>query len=421
MLPDSFSRDPDRLRRFEQEARAVSALNHPNILTLHDVGESGGAPYVVAELLEGETLRQRLLAGPLGARKAIEYGVQVAHGLAAAHEKGIAHRDLKPENIFVTADGRVKILDFGLAKLATRKPKLRSRAPRRPPGTQPGVVMGSVGYMAPEQVRGRPADHRSDLFAFGAVLYEMLTGDRPFHGGSAVETLNSILKDDPPEPSRARSDVSPALDRVVRRCLEKNPAERFQSARDLGFALTEASGALIGAPARGWPRRRGRTAAVRRRRGSSLLLAALFAANVGGLRNRLRRAPRAGHPIARRAAAPESVARSGAGVFRRRDDRGADHRSRADPLAARHLAHLRHGVQGDDEAASPDRPRARRGRDSRRLGAARGQSRAHHRAAHRGGDRPACSGRRATSATSRRFSRSRARWPAPSPARSRPR
>jgi len=291
VLPESFSRDADRLRRFEQEARAVSALNHPNILTLHDVGESGGAPYVVAELLEGETLRQRLLAGPLGARKAIEYGVQVAHGLAAAHEKGIAHRDLKPENIFVTADGRVKILDFGLAKLAQTEEAEAplTSAPTSGGGTQPGVVMGSVGYMAPEQVRGRPADHRSDLFAFGAVLYEMLTGDRPFHGGSAVETLNSILKDDPPEPSRARSDVSPALDRVVRRCLEKNPAQRFQSARDLGFALTETSGALSGPrPAALAPPRR-RTAAIVA--GAALLvLAALFAANVGGVRNRLSRA-----------------------------------------------------------------------------------------------------------------------------------
>jgi serine/threonine-protein kinase len=292
VLPESFSRDPDRLRRFEQEARAVSALNHPNILTLHDVGESGGAPYVVAELLEGETLRQRLLAGPLGSRKAIEYGVQVAHGLAAAHEKGIAHRDLKPENIFVTADGRVKILDFGLAKLAQTEGAEAplTSAPTSAGGTQPGVVMGSVGYMAPEQVRGRPADHRSDLFAFGAVLYEMLTGDRAFHGGSAVETLNSILKDDPPEPSRARSDVSPALDRVVRRCLEKNPAERFQSARDLGFALTETSGALSESrPAEVGPPR-GRTAAIVA--GAVLLvLAVLFTANVGGLRNRLSRAP----------------------------------------------------------------------------------------------------------------------------------
>ena len=293
VLPESFSRDADRLRRFEQEARAVSALNHPNILTLHDVGESGGAPYVVAELLEGETLRQRLLAGPLGARKAIEYGVQVAHGLAAAHEKGIAHRDLKPENIFVTADGRVKILDFALAKLTQTEGAEAplTSAPTSGGGTQPGVVMGSVGYMAPEQVRGRPADHRSDLFAFGAVLYEMLTGDRAFRGGSAVESMNAILTNDPPDPSRARSDVSPArdLETIVAKALKKNPAERFQSARDLGFALTETSGALSGPRPVEVRQPRARTAAIVA--GVVLLvLAVLFTANVGGLRNRLSRA-----------------------------------------------------------------------------------------------------------------------------------
>ena len=290
IIPESLSRDPDRLRRFEQEARAASALNHPNILTVHDVGESGGSPYVVAELLEGETLRQRLLAGALGGRKAVEYGVQIAHGLAAAHEKGIAHRDLKPENLFVTSDGRVKILDFGLAKLA---PSEGGESPLTDAptsgGTQPGVVMGSVGYMSPEQVRGRGADHRSDLFAFGAVLYEMLTGERAFRGGSAVESMNAILTNDPPDPSRARPDVPPALDRIVRRCLEKNPAERFQSARDLGFALTEASGPMTGPrPAADAPRK-GKTAAIVA--GAAILvLAALFAANVGGVRKRLSRA-----------------------------------------------------------------------------------------------------------------------------------
>jgi serine/threonine-protein kinase len=241
VLPASFSQDTDRLRRFEQEAQAASALNHPGILTIHDFGEHDGAPYVVSELLEGETLRERLGVGRLPIRKALDYAAQITRGLAAAHEKGIVHRDLKPENLFVTRDGRVKILDFGLAKLThpeTSAGPLTGVA-TEPAGTEPGVVMGTAGYMSPEQVKGQPADHRSDIFSFGAVLYEMLTGQRAFGGDTAVETMSAILRDDPPEPSRTVAEVPPPLDRIVRRCLEKTPEERFQSAGDLAYAIDE--------------------------------------------------------------------------------------------------------------------------------------------------------------------------------------
>jgi len=237
VLPAELSADPDRLRRFEQEAWASSSLNHPNILVVHDIGEQDGRPYVVFELLEGTTLREQLAVGVLPARKALEYAAQIARGLAAAHEKGIVHRDLKPENLFVTRDGRIKILDFGLAKLTTPVSATEeTSAPTTPRGTEPGVVLGTVGYMSPEQVRGAPADHRSDIFALGAVLYEMLTGRRAFRGDSAVETLNAILKEEPPEPETSTS-VSPALHRLLRRCLEKSSEQRFQSASDLSFAL----------------------------------------------------------------------------------------------------------------------------------------------------------------------------------------
>ena len=239
VLPVSFSQDADRLRRFEQEARAASALNHPNIVSLFDVGTHEGSPYVVSELLEGETLRSRLSAGSLTPRKTAEYAIQIAQGLAAAHEKSIVHRDLKPENLFVTEDGRVKILDFGLAKLV--QPDATGQAqttiPTASPGTEPGVVMGTVGYMSPEQVRGQPADHRSDIFSFGAILYEMLSGRRAFRGDSAVETMSAILKEDPPDLSETNKPLPPGLERLVRHCLEKSPAQRFQSARDLAYDL----------------------------------------------------------------------------------------------------------------------------------------------------------------------------------------
>jgi eukaryotic-like serine/threonine-protein kinase len=244
VLPPSFAQDPDRLRRFEQEARSAGALNHPNLLAIFDFGSVDGAPYVVSELLEGESLRQRLSEGPLPPRKAVEYAVQFAQGLAAAHEKGIVHRDLKPENLFLTKDGRTKILDFGLAKLTHRDSASEGAGATVTVDldTQPGVVLGTAGYMSPEQVRGRAADHRADLFSLGAVLYEMLAGQRAFRGDSSVETMNAILKDDPPEISAAHRKFPPALERLVRRCLEKSPEDRFQSARDLAFALDALSG-----------------------------------------------------------------------------------------------------------------------------------------------------------------------------------
>ena len=243
VLPESFVRESDRLHRFEQEARAVAALNHPNILAVFDVGESNGSPYLVSELLEGESLRGILDRGVLPARKAADYSVQIAQGLAAAHEKGIVHRDLKPENVFVTRDGRVKVLDFGLAKLAHKASAAASDGLTLTSShTAAGVVMGTASYMAPEQVRGEPADARTDIFAFGAVLYEMISGQRAFRRETPAETMTAVLKEDPPELLDATHPVSPALDRIVRRCLEKNAEQRFQSAKDLSFALSALSG-----------------------------------------------------------------------------------------------------------------------------------------------------------------------------------
>jgi hypothetical protein len=238
VLPVSFSTDPDRLWRFEQEAQAAGALNHPNITAVYDIGQHDNAPYVVQELLEGETLRMELAGGRFSPRKAINYALQITQGLAAAHDKGIVHRDLKPENLFVTKEGRVKILDFGLAKLTeVEQSGSATNLPTVTPGTEPGIVMGTLGYMSPEQVKGRPANARSDIFSFGAILYEMLSGKRAFHADSAGETMAAILKEDPPDLSLTNQRISPGLERVVRHCLEKNPERRFHSAHDLAFGL----------------------------------------------------------------------------------------------------------------------------------------------------------------------------------------
>ena len=244
VLPASFSKDPERLHRFEQEARATSALNHPNILAIYDIGQSDGSPYVVSELLEGETLGERLRSGAVSQRKAIEYAVQMARGLAAAHEKGIVHRDLKPENLFITREDRVKILDFGLAKLTRPEEKsgMGTQAGTVSISTEPGKVMGTVGYMSPEQVRGETADHRTDIFSFGAILYEMLAGHRAFQRDTAAETMTAILKEEPPELVALGKNIAPSLVRVVDHCLEKRAELRFQSAKDLAFALEALSG-----------------------------------------------------------------------------------------------------------------------------------------------------------------------------------
>jgi len=247
VLPQALSQDAERLRRFEQEALATAALNHPNILAVFDVGTNEGSPYVVSELLEGETLRERLRSGAMAVRKTLDYALQIAHGLAAAHAKGIIHRDLKPENLFLTKDGRVKILDFGLAKLT--QPDLSgdggvapTSLPTMTHATEAGVVMGTAGYMSPEQVRGVAVDARSDIFSFGAILFEMISGKRAFHRETAADTMSAILKEDPADLSETNRNVSPALERIVQHCLEKNPEQRFHSASDIAFDLEHLSG-----------------------------------------------------------------------------------------------------------------------------------------------------------------------------------
>ena len=234
VLPASFAADAERLYRFEQEARAGAALDHPNVLVVHDVGAYEGQPWIVTELLDGESLRE----GRLPPRKAVEIAIQLARGLSAAHEKGIVHRDLKPDDVFLTRDGRAKVLDFGLARfdpLSIDRDGETQAAPKET--TSPGVLLGTVAYMSPEQARGRPADARSDVFALGAILYEMLAGRRPFIGATPADTLSAILREDPPLIETGSAAVPSTLDRVVRRCLEKEPSERFQTARDVGFAL----------------------------------------------------------------------------------------------------------------------------------------------------------------------------------------
>jgi serine/threonine protein kinase/tetratricopeptide (TPR) repeat protein len=287
VLPAALATDPERLRRFEREARAASALNHPNILSIHDVGTHEGVSYVVFELLEGQTLRERLSEEMIPVRRAVDYGVELARGLAAAHEKGIVHRDLKPENVFLTADGQLKILDFGLARRVLPEAKQAdTTAATQTVETEPGVVMGTVGYMSPEQVRGQAADHRSDVFSLGAVLYEMLTGERAFRGTTAADTLSALLREHPPPPSSRRPEITPPLDRVVARCLEKEPAARFQTARDLAYALQESAQPSTLSSAAAKPSRVRAPLWASIAAGTLVVLVALFAANAGGLRDR---------------------------------------------------------------------------------------------------------------------------------------
>jgi TolB-like protein/tetratricopeptide (TPR) repeat protein len=242
VLPQSLATDPDALARFEREAVAVAALSHPNILAIFDFGTHEGTAYAVTELLEGETLRGKLDTGPILQKQTVDYALQVVKGLSAAHEKGIVHRDLKPENLFVTKDGHLKILDFGLAtKVGTVFPGEKTSAPTVSGHTEPGTVMGTMGYMSPEQVRGLPVDHRSDLFSLGTILYEMLSGRKAFKRDTSSDTMAAILKEEPPELTQSGRNISPALDHIVRHCLEKDRDDRFQSAKDVAFALSEAS------------------------------------------------------------------------------------------------------------------------------------------------------------------------------------
>jgi len=244
VLPASFTSDPDRLRRFEQEARAVAALNHPNIVSVYDVGYADGVHYIVSELLEGETLRQRTTAGAMPARRAIDLAIQLASGLAAAHEQGIVHRDLKPENIFITRNGRLKILDFGLAKLRRPREQAETIDGTSEAHTTVGQVLGTAGYMSPEQVRGDTTDYRSDIFTFGSILYEMLSGQRAFKRNTTAETMSAILNDEPDDFTEGSIAIPPELARIVGHCMEKPPGRRFQSAQDIAFALESVTGAM---------------------------------------------------------------------------------------------------------------------------------------------------------------------------------
>ena len=245
VIPAELSGSAERIRRFEQEARAAGSISHPNVCAIHDIGTHEGSPYVVMELLEGESLQSRLAAGPAPARTAIEWAVQAAHGLAAAHAKGIVHRDLKPANLFLTRDGRVKVLDFGLAKLihpATLGSESETVAAGPP--TEAGTILGTAGYMAPEQVRGEVADHRADVFALGAILYELLAGKRAFPGATFYEASYRIVNEDPEPLSTLGRSLPPGVEGIVRRCLEKRPQERFSSAHDLALALAAVAESL---------------------------------------------------------------------------------------------------------------------------------------------------------------------------------
>src|ERR1700733_12388737 len=257
LIRPASSDNPDHLRRFELEARAAAALNHPNIVAIYDVGFSDGTPYIVCELLEGKTLRKRLAEGALPVRLAVDYSLQIVQGLIAAHDHRIVHRDLKPENLFITTDGRVKILDFGVAKLQSTPEDSGRSGEELTTVTKAGTVVGTVAYMSPEQLRGKTVDHRSDIFSVGAILYEMLAGRRAFRGEADVDTITAVLREDPPPVNLEQSKVPVSFQQIVQHCLEKEPENRFQSARDLRFALETLSDSPTGRGARfGSPRLR---------------------------------------------------------------------------------------------------------------------------------------------------------------------
>jgi len=276
IVPPSIAGNPEAVARFERESRAVAALSHPNILAIYDVGQSNGHPYSVMELLEGETLAALIAHGPMPVRKAVDIAAQIARGLGAAHDKQIAHRDLKPENVFLTPTGGVKILDFGLARTTAEQNELTQASPTTALATTPGTVLGTVGYMSPEQVRGEPTDHRTDVFSLGCVLYEMLTGQRAYRRGTAADTMAAILRDDPPDPGALNVNVPPAVLRTLRRCLEKRPQERFESARDLAFALESSVDSSTASAGTGSP-------LVRHRRWLGAVAAALVLGTVIGV------------------------------------------------------------------------------------------------------------------------------------------
>ena len=278
VLPLSVAGDPDALARFEREAKAVAALSHPNILAIHDFGMHEGIAYAVMELLEGETLSAKLTSGPIPPKQAVDYALQVAKGLSAAHEKGIVHRDLKPDNLFVTKDHHVKILDFGLARRVEFSNDGETSNPTLSSHTQPGTVIGTLGYMSPEQVRGLPVDHRSDVFSFGAILYELLTGEKAFRKDTGSDTMAAILRDEPPEPADSGRELAPGLDYIVRHCLEKNRDHRFQSAREIVFALSEGSSLTFPSGVRFVERPR-----ARKRKAVSLTAAVILVLGVAGV------------------------------------------------------------------------------------------------------------------------------------------
>ena len=287
VLPASVAQDPERIARFELEAKAVARLDHPNILAIHDFGTDGGVTYSVTELLAGETLRDRLEGGALGRRKGAEIGASIAEGLAAAHAAGIVHRDLKPDNIFITSDGRVKILDFGLARDVAAAAPDETHSPTLSKYTDPGAVMGTAGYMSPEQVRGEPADQRSDIFALGSVLYEMATGRRAFARDTAAETMTAILREEPADISASGESLPPELICTVRRCLEKRPESRFQSASDLAYNLRSLSLASSASPTRPTRRLAGWRKAAPWLLLAAVVVVALVWLNPGGWRHKL--------------------------------------------------------------------------------------------------------------------------------------
>jgi len=276
ILKPALTHDQDRLRRFEQEARAAAVLSHPNIVAIYDIGLHEGQPYIVSELLEGQTLRQMLFKGPIPRRQALDYALQIVHGLIAAHEKRIVHRDLKPENIFITNQGRVKILDFGIAKLMGAEfGSEAGSAASMTTQTKVGSVLGTVAFMSPEHLRGKAVDHRSDIFSFGAILSEMLTGKRAFAADTQVDTLTAILREDPAEMTGEGQDIPFAFEQVVRHCLEKEPENRFQSARDLAFAISTLSDATTSKQIAVYSRRKSRVRRWVLFTAGALLLAAL--------------------------------------------------------------------------------------------------------------------------------------------------